>query len=51
MRDPIEQPTQVRNIGDVRETLIEMDLVKRVIDMMANRIKVLHHRALVPKTI
>ena len=49
MRDSYRKQltTRVRNIKrDVRETLIEMDLVKRVIDAMANRIKVLHHRAL-----
>ena len=39
--------TRVKNLkSELRESLIEMDLVKRVIDLMANRIKVLYHRAL-----
>ena len=47
-QDSCHQPltTRVRNIKRARNTLIEMEFVKRVIDMMANRIKVLHHRAL-----
>ena len=39
--------TRVKNLkSELRASLIEMDLVKRVIDLMANRIKVLYHRAL-----
>ena len=40
--------TRVKNLKseNFRASLIEMDLVKRVIDLMANRIKVLYHRAL-----
>lgn len=39
--------TRVKNLKvELRENLIEMDLVKRVIDTMATRIKILHHRAI-----